>query len=70
MNPIQWTDRSVRLACDRCGAHTVIDRRRFLATVGREQVVCGTCGALELVRDRRRFDRPVDVERRRGLAAA
>ena len=71
MNPIQWTDRCVRLACDRCGAHTLIEPRRYIAVVNRgDEVPCATCGGIELVRDRRRFDRPVERDRRSRLTAA
>ena len=69
MNPISWTDRCVRLACDRCGAHTLVPPKRYTAIVDRGgQIACGTCGEREPVHDRRRFERPVDRDRR--LAAA
>ena len=65
MDPINWTDQCVRLACDQCGAHTMIEPRRYVALVDRGiEVPCAVCGGAEPVHDRRRRDVPVANERR------
>lgn len=69
MKPITWTERSVRLACDGCGAHTLVGPGDYVRAVARrEQVPCGTCGRYGNVRDRRSRVVPVPADRR--LAAA
>jgi hypothetical protein len=63
MRIIATSERHLRLACDVCGAHTVIDRSRLAPGLA-PAVLCTTCDAPRIVFDRRFRDAGHMPERR------
>jgi RNase P subunit RPR2 len=54
MRPITWTNRSVRLVCDQCGAHTLEPLEGYKTRLDHQGgLTCRTCGFVSKVSDRR-----------------
>jgi hypothetical protein len=67
MRPVSWTEHDVRMECEHCSGHVILDRRRFAKSVN-GSVMCSVCGRYSVVRDRRSAAEDVSVERRTPAA--
>ena len=56
MKLVSWSSNSVRMDCDVCGAHTLLEMEDYLTCAyGRYPAWCSTCGALRGVVEEGRF---------------
>jgi len=65
MRPIGWAKDRVRLECGECGALNDLEWSRYLTALDAGLTHrCTGCGNEQEVKDRRRLELPVEVDRR------
>lgn len=65
MKPVGWTAESMRVRCESCGEESTIGWELYFDALEYQRPVsCQHCGADQPMRDRRRREEPVDVDRR------